>query len=301
MKQQNLDFSFDMEGIDRRSLLEEAARELDACHAVLGGSSGKMLESPEGALVRSMMEDVAKFGPFPTVYKITDKDFIGSRSGLPFRFVELTKDYNFYWLQVPLFLYPRAHWAFNCLEVLLHFSAKGPDPYTQPKIYQIFPAKKFVPLLETGFSLEVGFDENFELAARTSQLTADLGCVQGSMAGGMGAKVGSQMGFKVGPLYHRTKKVIIDHSSTGTNEVFWLLKGTEFFENDDPQLIVVVEIPRTTRDVLVEARMQAARYFTFASAGLQQDIQYLPEAIRTFFRNGIPLEDRALWDITPFL
>lgn len=296
-----LDFSFDMEGIDRRSLLEKAARELDACHATLGVSGRKLTKSMEGALVRSMMEDVARFGPIPTVYKITGKDFIGNLSGLPFRFVELTKDYNFYWLQIPLFLYPRAHWAFNRLEIYLQFSAKEPDPCVQPKIYQIFPSKKFVTLLETSFSLEVGLDENFELAARTSRLTADLGYARGSLAGGMGAKVGSRMSFIVGPLYHRSKKVVLDHSSAGTNEVFWRLEDTEFFENDDPQLAVIVEIPRTTRDAIITARMQAARCFAFANANLQQSIQYLPEAIQTFFKHGAPLEAQTLWDITTFL
>jgi hypothetical protein len=301
MKEQLLDFSFRMEGINRQLLLEEAARELDARKDTLGASQTKMPKTPEGTLVRAIIKDIAKFGPAPTVHKITDRAVIESESGLPFHCAQIVDDNNFYWLRVPLILWPRRHWAFNRLEVALQFSTKNPDPYAQPKVYHIFPERKFSEILAASASVKVHLGEDLDFAASTAPLAVDLGYARGSIEGGVKAGVDSQMSFVVGPLYHRSKKVIIDHNSTGTNEVFWRLEDTDFFEKDDPQLTLIVEVPRITKDACIMARMQAARYFSYASAGLQQAIQCLPEALQTFFKHGAPLEDQASWDMTPLL
>ena len=66
MKQQILDFSFNMEGINRQLLLEEAARELDARKDTLGASYSQTHKTPEGAFVRAIIGDIAKFGSVST-------------------------------------------------------------------------------------------------------------------------------------------------------------------------------------------------------------------------------------------
>jgi len=292
-----LDFSFSTEGINRNALLTQAARELDVQPVHLGGdTSTSAPETPEGALVRALREDVAQFNGSPLFYPITDKDFIASNRSVPFRFQELTKDYEFYWLRLPLLLFPKRNWGFNRLEIRLDLNAKSAPPHAQPRAYQILPEKKFQNLFAANSRLEVGIDGNFEFSAKTSILGVDLGTAELSLGGGAKTNVEAGVGLVLGPFTYRLKKVILDHTSIGLQRVFWRIEGTEFFQEDDPQLIVIAQLPKQTRELQVIAIMQAYRYFNFASANLQEKIKKIPEALRNFFEQGAPIEDRASWD-----
>jgi len=297
----NLDFSFNMQGIDRRTLLEEAARELDALRGHLGDGSAGVLETQEGELVRSLSEDVARFDGFPVVYKVTDKDFLARNLAVPFRYQELTKFYKFYWLRFPILLFPQRKWAFNRLELRLQLSADNSPAYAQPKAYQILPSKMIQALLEAKTSLEVSLDGNFEFSAKTATLSANLGTAEVTAGAGAGAKVEGGVGLILGPFAFRLKKTVIDHTPIGLQHVFWRIDKGEFFEQDDLQLIVIVQLPKETRELQVAAVMQAYRYLSFAPAWLQQAIKQTSEEKRNFFKNGAPIEDKTAWDITPLL
>jgi hypothetical protein len=301
MELSNLDFSFNMAGVDRRALLAEAASELDALKATLGTPGTAIPETEVGALVRSIIDDRAEFGEAPTVYKITDQDFIKSRSGLPFNYKQLMEKHNFYWVRIPVYLESRRNWAFYRLEVSLQFSSSNTDPLTQPIVYDIFPATRFAPLFEAGASFKIGLGENLSLSAGIEPIATIPGAVPGSIGGKVKFEEDIHAGLTVGPLYHRVRKVLIYHTPTSTSKVFWRIEDIDFFENDDPRLIVIVKIPRETREARITARMQAARKFSFASAGLREAIQYLPAAIQVFFRGGAPIDAQAGWDISSLL
>jgi hypothetical protein len=301
MDSTDLDFSFDMEGLDRQALLAEAANVLDARRSHMGGTTEKVPETPEGELSRALIEDVAKFAAFPEVYKIEDKDFLARNATVPFRFEELTKDYNFYWLRFPILLFPQHYWAFNRLEMRIQLSATGAAAYYQPRAYQILPAKRFQTLMEVDTRLEVRLDENFEFSAQTIPLGMDLGYAQIGGGGGVGTRIESGVGLVVGPFVHSFKKAKIDHTPIGMEYVFWRIDGAEFFQDDDLQLVVIAQMPKDTKKVTVTAVMQAYRYFVFASAGLRRAITELPEALNTFFKNGAPIHSKATWDISPLL
>ena len=100
---------------------------------------------------------------------------------------------------------------------------------------------------------------------------------------------------------YNVKKAKIDHSAIGLEKVFWRLDGAEFFQESDFPLVVVLQVPKETKEVKVAAVMQASRYFAFLSADLQDAVSELGRRFRTFFEAGIPIQDQKLWDITPCL
>ncbi len=102
----------------------------------------------------------------------------------------------------------------------------------------------------------------------------------------------------MGPFVYDVKKAKIEHSAAGLEKVFWRLDGAEFFQESDFPLVVVLQVPKDTKEVKVAAVMQASRYFSFLSADLQDAVKELGERFRNFFKAGIPIQDQHMWDIT---
>jgi hypothetical protein len=302
MNSQNLDWSFDMSGVDRAALLAEAAERFDKFAVTrLGEGAAAAAESPQGALARALVGDVAEFAAAPVVYKITDQDFLQQKLDVPFRFKELSKLYSFYWLYFPVALFPRHGTAFNRLEVAVEFNPAEKSGHLRPKAYQILPDKKFETLLQARQQLELGLDENFEFGVKTGQLSGAAGDAQGTLAAGVGVKAAAGAGLVAGPFVYTIKRAKIEHTAVGLERVFWRLDSREFFEGDDVPLVVIAQVPKGTKSVSVAAAMQAYRHFNWLSAPLQSVIEELPRALRNFFKGGAPLRDQASWDVSPML
>jgi hypothetical protein len=302
MSSQNLDWSFDMDGVDRAALLQEAAERFDKFAVTrLGDKEAREEESPEGALARALVGDVASFAASPVVYKITDDDFLQQKQNVPFRFKDLSRLYNFYWLYFPIALFPRRDTAFNRLEVAVEFNPTEEAGHLRPKAYQILPDKKFDTLLQARQQLELGLDENFELSVKTGALTGKAGAAEGKMEAGVGVKAAAGAGLVAGPFVYTIRRAKIEHTSVGSERVFWRLDSKEFFQGDDVPLVVIAQVPKETTSVRIAAAMQAYRHFNWLSAPLQSVIGELPRALKTFFKGGAPLRDEANWDISPML
>jgi len=288
-------------GEDRRALLLEAAYAIDALHVPLCSGQRGVTETPEGALARSLADDVARFAAYPVVYRITDRDFLSRNVPVPVRFGTLTKSFRFYWLQVPIALMPVRNWGFNRLEVAIELSPGEPLAHLRPKAYQILPEKRFQTLLSATTGLQLRLDENFEFAAATTPLHVDAGIAGARAQAAVDAKLAPSLGLVAGPFTYRIKRAKIDHTPVGMETIRWRIEGAEFFEDDAPTLVVILQVPRETRSVTVVAALEASRYFAYASAPLQDAVRQLAARLRQFFERGLPRDDQASWDITPSL
>ncbi len=302
MDNNDLDFDFNMEGFDRKAILAQAAEEINALRqghlgATIPGSLPA--DTPEAATLRALMNDDAKFGTYPLVYKITDRDFIQQNRDVPFRFKELTKDYSFYWVRLPIQIMPQDNWAYDRLKLHIKLYAEDAPAYAQPRSYQILPTKKFETLMGLSSRLEVSIDPSFEFSAKVAPQHVDVGVAQASIGGGIDTKIESHTGLVVGPFVYQIKKAKINHNDTGTEEVKWVIDGKEFFQDHTLQMVVIVQVPQATKQFKLLAQMQAYRYFKFAPAKLQQAIKQLSQAMRDFFGKGAPVEARAEWVLPP--
>ncbi len=299
----NIDFTSGsmLEGVDRRNLLQQAAQELDARRSHLGPSHSEVPKTAEGDLVREMMEDAASFEGFPRVYKITEKDFLAAKAIVPLRFKELSKSFNFYELRSPIYLHPAPHWAFDRLEMILVLRANNAEPHLQPFAYQILPSKEFQNVVSIDGRIEVRLNEDFQFSASTPTFAADTGYAKVSAGAGISAQVVSGGGMVIGPFQYHLKKVRLDHGPVGTQKVWWRLDGTKFFEGEDLGLIVIIQVPKATKEVEIAAAMTSSRVFKYAPTNLFQAVQQLPKAMRAFFEKGAPISSQTAWDISPCL
>jgi hypothetical protein len=124
----------------------------------------------------------------------------------------------------------------------------------------------------------------------------------GKIGGGVSVKAAGGAGLAVGPFYYRVKKAKIQHTSPGNTRVAWRISGAEFFQEDSPDLVVVIQVPKKVKDVQVDCVMQAYRNFSFAVGNLSQAITALPEWMQMVFKTGNKTPPSAKkWDLSPVL
>lgn len=298
MPEPALEFSFDMEGVDRNALLSEAAERLNVLGSHMGPDDKPEGDSPLASLVKELQGDAAAFAALPVVQKINDETFSRNNLQIGDRFKDLTKDNNLYCIDFPVYLHPKQGWAFNKLEVIVEFNPENVDAASRPKAIRILPEKKFETQLQGGMHLEFGLDENLDFSAKTGNLQVQAGAGQVSGSAGAGAKVATGVNALAGPFVYSVKKAKVEHSAIGLEKVFWRLDGAEFFQENDFPLVIVMQVPKQTKEVKIAGVMQAYRHFSFLSADLQVAVEELGRRFRNFFQAGLPIQDKQLWDIT---
>jgi hypothetical protein len=287
-----VDFSSQVAG-NRSALLLEAAERLDRLAGHLGETDGE--PDPYGQLLRDLIADTAEFAASPDLRPLPAV----SPSQATASSFRLQDRFSFWWLRIPLLLFPRRNWAFNRLEVRVEFSPQEQRADLRPKVFDILPNRRFDTVMRAGARvlLSVGADGHFSV--ETPEIMTPLPPV-GMVSAGAGAQaqasVGAQAGF--GPIQFRAVAARVDHSAEGLDKVFWRLDGAEFFQENQPELIVVLQVPREVDTATVVGVLQAYRRFNLFPAGLQAAIRQLPEALRVFFAQGAPLEARAIYDLT---
>lgn len=294
-----LGFTVDAARFDRQAILSEAATLIDAAVGHLG-PGGQVTESDEGRLTRALSADEARLPAYPDMHRIRDEDFIAGNKLVPVTIQQLAKSFNFYWLRVPIGLRPQLHWAFNLLEVRVEFGAGAPA-HLRPKAYRILPDKQFKTLLEANISLEFKLNENLEFEASTGKLAAAAGPAAAIANAGAGGTAKAGAGALFGPFQYSVKQARIDHTAPGLEWVFWRLDGAQFFQDDVPELITILQVPKEMKACEVKAELQASRYFNFAAAPLQKAIAQIPGMLKRFFDAGLPLRDEKTWNVTPSL
>jgi hypothetical protein len=292
-------FKSDASKFDRASILTEAAQLIDAAPGHLG-PGGKPVETDEGKRTRALLGDEARLPAYPDVHRITDEDFLARHKPAPVATRALLDRFNFYWVRFPIGLRPQLHWAFNMLEARVEFGADEPA-HLRPKAYRILPDKRFQDLLKANMSLEFRLNESLEFEAGTGKLAAAVGPASASGSADVDAKITAGAGAVFGPFQYNVKQAKIDHSAPGLEWVFWRLDGTEFFQEDAPELITILQVPKALQRCTIRAELQAYRYFNFAAAPLQAAVAQIPAMLRRFFEEGMPLRDEKHWDITPGL
>jgi hypothetical protein len=277
---------------DRAGLLRDAADRLDRLAGHLG--SGAPEPDRYGAMLREFAEDQAKFAVHPDMRPLPQVN-AATETVAEFR---LAGHFSFWWLRIPLLLFPRRDWAFTRLEVQVEFSPEEPKPELRPKAFDILPSRRFDAIFKVGAHarLSVGADGHFNV--QTPDVAVPLG-PGGELTAGAGARANASVGANVGigPVEFRAVKARIEHTAPGLERVFWRLDGAQFFQENQPELVIVLQVPRGLEKVSVVGVLQAYRRFNLFPAKLQAMISQLPEALRAFFRNGAPLADQQSYDL----
>ncbi|MEV4623910.1 hypothetical protein AB0J74_35025 [Asanoa sp. NPDC049573] len=307
MASDDLDFSAELTDA-RASIVLDAARRVDALSGHLGDEHDEHDGRDEpheadtttdqfGDLLRGLAEDSVEFGAYPDVLPVPILDLPNADRTSAAWQAALDEGFTFWWVRLPLLLFPRKGWGFTRLEMRLEFNPDETDPRRRPKAFDILPNRRFDTLVAAGVELNVGVGADGHFSVRTS----DLPLPGGSAGASANVDVGAAVRLDVVPVRFRMAKARVNHTAVGLEKVFWRLDGAEFFTEDPPQLIVIVQVPHDAPTVTMSAVMRAYRRFVFFPAGLQAMIRQLPAALRTFFAQGAPVGATARYDLTPIV
>jgi hypothetical protein len=292
MQGDGLDFSGEVVP-DRTSVLLYAARRIDSLAAHLGElDDGDEPDTGFGDLIRGLAEDVVEFGDFPDIYPVPVLELPDADRTSAAWQAAREEGFTFWWVHIPLLLFPRKNWAFNRLEVGVEFNADEPDSLRKPKAFDILPNRRFDTIMRAGAELTVGVSADGHFSVGT-------GAAGGlPIAANVGADAGLKVDLGITPMRHRMVAARVDHSAEGMAKVFWRLDGAEFFQENSPQLVVILQVPKAANGVDLRAVARAYRRFNLFPAGLQSIILELPEALRTFFRRGAPIQAVTRYDLS---
>ncbi|MCP2324090.1 hypothetical protein HDA40_002597 [Hamadaea flava] len=302
MTSDDLDFSADLTE-DRAAVLLDAARRVDALSGHLGATGEA--DNEFGDLLRALNEDSVEFGSFPDVLPVPILDLPNAdRTSAAWR-AALEEGYTFWWIRLPILLFPRRGWGFTRLELRVDFNPDEPDPRRRPRAFDILPNRRFDTIVSAGGEFHVGVGADAKLAVKVPTIPLDaIGALAGvplplSAGGKAKAEVGASVDVALAPVRFRMTAARVDHTAEGLEKVFWRLDGAEFFAEDPPQLVIILQVPRDVESVRMRAVMRAYRRFTFFPAGLQAMIRELPSALRAFFTQGAPVGDTRSYDLSP--
>lgn len=302
----NMDFDFDIEITDRSALIAEAKHTLRGLSSELGDEPANSTKAQTDALIIAAEQlltqldcAVAELGAHPDVFELNEKNFAEHGLAMPLHFNDLSRNFKFYWLQIPTTLKPANNdMPFIKLKCAVEFNPGVAEGQLRPKTHTIFPDKKFKQYLELSDSLELNIGEEAEFKAMGEISEIQTGASKVSAGAGANAKVAGQMKLKIGSFEHIWKRAEVDHSTVGTEKVYWLLEGAEYFASDDPGFIVVLKVPRAVEQVNIAAALRAWPKFSLGVATPGEALRYFRETVANFFRNGAPVTSIKVWNIT---
>lgn len=292
------DFEFDFGGESRETMMQEAqetisglARELSDTR--ITRSLEASAENPAEQLLKELNEQRAFLSRQLDFLKLEEAHFAEQNLPVPDLFKRLSERYAFYWLHLPIGYSARPNMPFVRVECAVEFNPNMADDQ-RPVSALILPDKKFLNLLQANAEATVKLGNNFEFEAHTGELSLP----NASGSAGVGAAVAASGSLSVGPFNYRLVRAQIEHSGEKTHKVFWRISGADFFRERVPQFAVVLQVPRSVRQLQVAAAVQAYADFNFAAAGLGEIIAYLGQRLASFLRAGAPVRDANLFDLS---
>jgi hypothetical protein len=241
----------------------------------------------------------AEFGPYPEIYPLKEKHFQEHDLKIPVRLKDLIKNNRLYWLRFPIMLKPVDDFPFTKLKCGIEFNPQVQAGHLRPLALMIFPDVKFKKYIEVTDSVEFNIGENAELIVAGG--IPSLGQTTPGVKAQAEAKASGRLQVAIGPFNYVWKKAVIDHTPINNAKVFWTLDGTEFLQGDDPNFVVVLQVPKPVDQVVVAAGLKALPRFKVWTADVSKLFRFLTSDQTELIRNGALVTKTKVWDITPSL
>ena len=285
---------------ERTGLLSEAAALVDALGRPLG--AGQAGPTPDGDVLRDLARDEVGLARDPLVFRVDAEAFTGGGLPVPVSYQEVSRQHALYWLCAPVSLFPARNWGFNELDVRLEFNPAAAPGTGRPVALGILPDPEVETIADIGGSAEVHLDPELHFAATTPKVSVQAAGAQLALGAGLDVSAVADAHAAVGPFRYRATRAVITHTPVGMEYVHWRIEQAASLEGNGPSLVVLLAVPAGIDKVAIDARMAARRYFNFAAAPLQEKVRALPGRLREFFlRDGAPVEDDTVWDISAML
>lgn len=291
-----LDFSIEIPDEERSKLLQLTANEITGLpqHLSDGGIEAK---SSSAAMLKAIMDDAIILPDAPIVFKINDQSFLEKGFDLPVDIKQVIETHNFYWLQVPVGVFPKENWAYSRIEVGIVMEAKTGEDI--PRAFRVLPDKEFQDVINLDAGGEIGLDAQFNIAGKTADYHFDYKGNKLDLSAGAEAAGAFKSKLVFGPLSFKIRRMKLDYQGKNTPVVKWVLNDTNHIQ-DGFDLVVILQLPKTYEDLKVYAEVRARRNL-HDMPSLVDLFQYLTDRAKLILRTGCPTRDTKEWSLAKYL
>jgi hypothetical protein len=299
-----LGFDFEFEkGFTTADALNET-RELITGGLLGGGkpaTAGRAAQDPDDAKALDLLDKLddvlVEFGETPELVQLTADLFEKADIVAPTFFEEMTKDSAVWWLRLPMTLKPypgRTFDKFQCGIDLSSVQAQTSVPVSRPKgqnvrqptVLSALPNKKVRELAKATGKVDVSVGANVEFQASVPEPDTKVE-----------ASAAAKAGLIMGPFEYTITVRDIDHSTTGTEKMFWTIESPKFFDDEAPSFVVILRVPNESPSFSVSAAMQAYHETDFLEQLLGRWFSTVSEAAERWLKMGAPSRATKSWTL----
>ena len=138
-----------------------------------------------------------------------------------------------------------------------------------------------------------------EAGLRPGQLEVELPGLSAEAQAKVSTKGASAAGLIRGPFNYVIRRAKIISRGRGHVKGYWRLESEEYFEQEEPRLGIVLQVPKEVSQVDAVGVLKACKDFHTLTAHVRHLLPYVKERTRNFFKQGAPLSDSMQWhDVT---
>jgi len=286
------ELELDFKPEERSLFLSEISSAARSHRSELGGEGAEQDEISRQieSLAARLDSETAVFSPVLDIMPLRRQEFQKRGLTVPLPLAERMRRYKFYLVNVPITLVPMPGWGFIQLDCILEFNPDQPTA-KRPLTYQVFPEQKWESIIKASQGLQVGIDENFEF-----NLPMDV--MPGVAQAEVGLKAGGKARLVLGPFNYNIRRPKVVSRGYGNVFAHWRLEGEETFEQEDPKLGLILQMPKDLKEVTILGVLKASRRFHPFTAHVRHLMQYVRSRTKKFVDQGAPLVDDQKWDIS---
>jgi hypothetical protein len=255
------------------------------------------------ALLKGLKKEQVEFSPKLSVSPLTQEDCqIDAEQGLA-EIKRKMREHDFYKVDIPITLKSAPDWAFSSLVCNIAFCPDEEDSkqvHPLPTIHDIFPSDQWQEILNFQDSLTLGLDENLAFRAEVEKMEGKWQQLGGEAQAKLAVQVGGGMKLAFGPFSYRIRKAKIKSRGRGNVKASWELQGTEYVNEQDVILGVIVMVPKSrNKPISAIGALEVEHDFQVWSADLLHFKRFFQGAIQQFLEGGAAIQKTQVWqDIT---
>ncbi len=296
-------FDFDF-GANETQTLDTILRQArDTVNAGLLGAESSPQEQTRSQqqaddLLNSLSQQVARFASEPEVFRFDKANYTSHGLPVPTQIEQILEENRIYWVHFPIIMHPQEDRPFTKIKVAVEFNPGVDDGQSRPRALTILPEPRFRDRLAHEGELKLSLNANLEFEAHTGDIdipiptTGSLGLDSGLTTANV-----ARLGLTVFPFTYRLRAAEITNSAARAEQVYWTVKGNKFFQDNRPEFIVILQVPKSIASVRIAAAMQAYSEVRLADRILRL---FRPN-VKRYLEAGAPIPDQRTpdqWDIT---
>lgn len=286
VEQEELKFGPDEFNEDRKAILNELAKYADGYECEMGFESTSTTPTDLGTVFRQMKEESASFSPVPEVFAISKKQLTAKGLRPKEEIQQLLEANDFYAVTFAVTLFPKMDWYFYRLDCQITLYGDGGIPIA----FDIYPYDEWETLLKANLKLDVGIDEELRFSSEVPNNVPKL-------TGNIKARVNTGLGFVVPPRNYELQRAKIQARGRRNSEVFVRMSGAEYFQQTEPKVGIVLQVPKGCRSVRAQGLLTARRSPSILTAAVGSLFADLPTKLKSWLGLGAPLRGQTDWTI----